>query len=249
MFDTSIAPEATSYWAELGQVLRSRGFDELPRTYLVLDIETTGFLPSRDKLLQIGFLLCANDKVLGNSSLFVRQSDDVLNAYDAGSYVQKKIAEGNSGYVKSADVRKYGIDQEHALRAVADAWIRLSTLYPQAVLVGHNLIRFDATWFDEYFKQYGIDLQFPRERMIDTGALVKAGKLKCLPLRGEDLSSFFLRTHNIIAKGVFWRLELAHRELCPAGTVDLSMAHDASADCLMTHQVWQALRNQMETRA
>jgi len=233
-------------WTKLAKIVKERSEYVFPNSYLVLDIETDSVRPASGNILQIGHLLCINGEIKSNHAAFVQTDDATLLAYDNNAYVARQKAEGNDGYVKSADVRKHGVDRKiicETLGKLYDASMGL----PNAVVIGHNLSGFDVPFIENFSTRVGAPIKFDRKRIIDTGSLFKANKLGALPADEEPSWNFFARVRGYRAKGVFWRLSLAARDLDITGQLPFSLdsAHDAGADCLITHYVYQAMRDKV----
>ena len=75
--------------------------------------------------------------------------------------------------------------------------------------------------------------------------MFKANKMGMLPVEGQSLYDFLVRVRETRARGVFWNLTLACQELglVERHNLDLAAAHDASADVLATHYVYQEMRS------
>ena len=235
--------EYSRQWELVGQMMRTRGMN-LPNNYLVVDIETTGLSATRDTILQIGILQCLDGEVKRNFGVFIQTPEDTLQQYENSDYVRGKIAEGNEGFIKAADVRQFGVPRSQLVPMFRDLVDRMLDI-PDSVIVGHNLVKFDIPFIEYFTKSIGIPVVFPRERVFDTGAMYKANKLGMLPAEGQNMWEFFLRVANTRARGVKWNLGTACQELGLEEKHNLSLdaAHDASADVLFTHYVYQAIRD------
>jgi len=225
--------------------LYRHGMDCLPNTYTVLDIETTGVSPSEDEILQVGFLSCINGEVAFNNSIFIQTDDDILDAYDNSSYVRNKIANGETDYVKSADVRALGQPRQAALNSIISLIRHTLALDKTSIMLGHNAIQFDLPFLEVAFLKYADKFTFDVSRWFDTGAFVKAIKIKATPYEYESIYEWSLRVREIRAKGVFWNLAAAYKDACSDSTDRIITAHDAANDCYMTHIVYQNIRNRI----
>ncbi len=218
----------------------------LPNEYLVLDIETSGFRPADDYILQVGYALVFGGQVVHNGVLFVSTPDDVLEAYDVGDYVSKMLAEGNDGYVKSADVRARGVPRVQAFTLLRE-FVKVTMALPGAAVIGHNFARFDLPFIEHQSLRAGIALEFDRSRVVDTGALFKAGAIGAVP--DDTISSWewFCQIRDKRCKGVLWNLAFATKKygIAEKHGIDLAGAHDAGFDCLMTHHLYQAMREEL----
>lgn len=232
-----------TYFAELPDFM-----PPLPNTYLVLDVETDGLQPTLNNILQLGFLMCINGNVVSHSAVFVETPEDDLQRYENSDYVQRKTAEGNTGFVKAADVRAHGIPRSRVFGTLQQT---VNALYDAGgIVIGHNLVGFDLKFIEYFSAKAGLPVKLARDRLFDTGAAFKAEKLRLMPGPAETLFTFFERVHAKRAAGVYWNLSLAMREtgLADKHTLDMAAAHDAGADVLMTHYLYQHLRGVIEAR-
>lgn len=214
----------------------------LSNTYIVLDIETDGLAPTLNNILQLGVLVCVDGAVILHSAVFVETPEDDLRRYEGSDYVRKKVAEGNTGFVKAADVRAHGVSRERVFTTLRRL---LEGVYKaDGIVVGHNLVGFDLGFVEYFSAKIGVPVSIRRDALFDTGAAFKAGKLGLTPGPDESMYAFFRRVHEKRAAGVYWNLGLAMREtgLLEKHAVDAASAHDAGADVLMTHYLYQHYR-------
>ncbi len=238
--------------ASLAHIFRMRGMIPLPNNYLVLDIETTALQPAYGYILQLGYALVTDGKIAHNSAIYLETPEAELQAYATGSYVRRQIAAGNEGYVKADDVRKKGVPCQQVLSMLAEL-IEATMQLPNAVIVGHNIAGFDIPFIEHFSARNGVPIKFDRGRVMDTGALFKASKLDMIPPDdgSESLFDWFLRVKNRIAKGVFWRIDVAIDELGLESRFGITKesAHDAGFDTLATHYLYQVLRDKVQVAA
>lgn len=202
----------------------------------MLDVETTGIHAATSCILQIGWLLKLGDD-RRSGVLFLQTPENVLERYDSSDYVQKCVRQGNHGYVKSADVRAYGLPREFVFQRIAALYD--AVVASGGVLLGHNLLSFDTAHLEWNAQMVGVRLAIDRSRCVDTGSLIKASKLGELPASTERDDEFYCRIRNVVAKGIFWNLAEAVRYL--GLPVDTSMAHDAGHDVMMTAAVYDEI--------
>lgn len=225
----------------------ARGAYPFSDTYLVLDLETTDVQPTNGTILQVGYLQCIGGKAEKAQSVFLETPEDVLEQYDKGAYVAKCKREGNDGYVKAADVREKGMPRKAVLTAIKELYDSMMDI-PGAILVGHNTCAFDVPFLEYFSARNGVPIKIDKDRVIDTGALFKANKMRLSIDEEQRAWDFFCWVKSIRAKGVFWRLSLAAEELDIASLFpdyDATYAHDAAADCATTHYVYRAMMDKM----
>lgn len=218
----------------------------LPNTYFVLDVETDGLSPTLNNIIQLGFLVCIDGAIASHGAVFIETPEDDLRRYEDSDYVRKKRAEGNTGFVKAADVRAHGVARTRVfdtLRKSIEAVYKVG-----GVVVGHNLVGFDLAFVEYFSAKAGTPVQLRRDALFDTGAAFKAEKLGLLPGPDESMYMFFKRVHEKRAAGVYWNLGLAVREtgLIQKHAIDVASAHDAGADVLMTHYLYQHFRDAID---
>lgn len=234
----------------IGRYLRARQLN-LPNSYLVFDIETDSVNVVSGNILQVGFAQVIDGELTNSGAVFVSTPEPVLQAYEYGDYVRKQQAAGNDGYVKAADVRRYGLPPAQVFLKFAEL-VKANVDSPAGnFFVGHNSARFDIPFIESYAGRAGVPIKIPRNRVFDTGAMYKAQKMGRVPPDDQDMFSFFLQIASTKAQGVFWKLELAVQEwgLVEKYGLDLKQAHDAASDCLFTHYLYQAFRERYEGAA
>ena len=217
-------------------------------TYLVLDIETTGFRPTEDFVLQVGWLFCRNGKIVSNSAVFVATPEDVLHAYDVGDYVTKQISEGNDGYVKSADVRNFGHSASDVFENLKQLCANVMAI-PGACIVGHNFCDFDMPFIECFARKNGVELTFDRNRLFDTGCFFKAHKLgvEWDGERFESVYDWFIWIKSIRKRGLKWAVHVCLKDLKldQKYNLDTAATHDAGFDALCEHYIYEYYREQL----
>ncbi len=232
-------------WRRVALYFGTRGM-QLPNDYLVLDIETDGFSPTQNSILQIGYALVLKGLVKNQGGVYIETPEADLQAYENGFYVRKQKAAGNDGYIKAADVRQHGQPRDQVFALLRRLIEDVMKNFPGSFVVGHNLVGFDQPFIEYFSAKCGQPIAFDKTRLFDTGVMFKANKLGMLPRDGDSLYEFLCHVRDIRAKGVLWSLSTACKELDleKKHGLDLSQAHDAAADTLFTHYVYQALRDQ-----
>lgn len=205
----------------------------LPSDYVVLDLETNGFIPGVHPPVQYGVVVVKQAKIVEQMSFVTKVPRGTVMNSDA--------------------VAVHGIDEERIAREGLEPSIMLPVLSDLlhnaqrsgACFMGHNISRFDKRFIEYETALYGAPFIFSPHSVIDTGALVKAAQLQDLrPSPTESLDAFFQRVHSVKAFGTYWKLypycydlfQLA-RFNCDTG------AHDAGVDCVMTHWTYQTIKD------
>lgn len=218
------------------------GFFDLIRPYLVLDIETTGIYPAQGHILQIGLYFYSYNTDPIQRTFFIKQPEEVLNAYDNSEYVRKRKEEGNEGYIKSSDVRDFGLSPKVVFKYISKV-IELAQ-QERCFIVGHNLITFDIPWLEYHSLKNGFPLKFTKNNIFDTGAVYKALKAGLVPGDEEEPWEFFKRVKDTRIVGLHWNLAHCAREFDLIKEDEASKAHDAQYDVLLTAKLFESLRKQ-----
>lgn len=230
-------------WGLVCEWLELRGFIPLPNDYLVIDIETSGLSPYNDLILQFGFLQYINGEIATRGSVYLKTPDVVLDQYDNSNYVLKQKSAG-AGYIDTAVVRERGQDPKEVFALVCQLYRAMCNNIPNFVMIGHNVIGFDVPFLEIQAAKVGVELHFDKTHVFDTGAFFKANALRVAPDSDESIRDFFYRVKDIRAKGVKWNLLFAAKQMGADKYAKEAMdkAHDAEADVLITHFLYQQMR-------
>jgi len=205
---------------------------KLPDDYVVFDTETNGVHIATAKILQYGFCVVIDRKVASCFSQLVHRPYLTIpkEAADVHGITLEKLA-------------MYGIPARDYVPAVSDMmqeWVKNGM-----IVVGHNLHRFDIPLFEIESAEFGKPFKFTSDSIIDTGMLVKGSQLGMFMREKESLRSFYDRVSSVRAR-VKWSLDrhcYATYGLGSSG-VRLEDAHDAAADCKLTHWLLETLRKE-----
>lgn len=242
----------------LFSVLTNR-LGRLPDTYLVFDIETSGFSPEAgDVILQVGHCLVVDGAVADRRSVLLDWTKtDGLVAPPHPVTLAERVRK--TGEQIRAGGKAFHTDWERC-RAEGEAPAPILEAYrewfgdcnqSQAFLVTHNGYAFDCRFFEHHFQSYlpvdplGVPFQFADNNILDTGCLLKAAQLAMTPAPHETLRAFFARVANRRAKGVRWSLNeyaVPLFGLGQAGELSDAQAHDAGYDSYVTHLLLSRMR-------
>lgn len=202
---------------ELKRCHRNKGKSLLmiPTDYTILDIETTGFNPRNDSIIEVCCIKYRNNKEIGRFSSLIQPPplDEVINDKDYKlnenlSYV------GNIAYVSKLIAGLTGINSEMLSDAPTfdsiadDLWSFLRG----ELIVGHN-IHFDINFLYDNFLGFNSDYILQND-FVDTLRLSRIALPKLESHRLEDLDRYF-------------DLNIVH--------------HRAEGDCLITYSLLQEL--------
>lgn len=215
----------------------------IPEKHVVIDFETLG-LTNNDKIVQVG--LC-----LADENGFSREFWDE----DSYSLIFKREKEDFVG--KERAIQVHGIDYEKSqaegedpvtiMRIICDV-LQYAREHDYSI-IGHNLYSFDMPMMDIEMGRCGITCDINSKDVVDTGLLVKAMQLHMLPSDGDKVYDFWERVRNYWAKGVYFSLDrycINRFELDRIYGVDVSKAHDAGYDCMLTHYVAAEMNKLMQ---
>lgn len=198
----------------------------IPDTYLVFDTETNGTDVYTCKILQLGFCVVREGEVVDSMAFLVKR-DPSLPIPEAAARVH-----GITHEILQAE----GIEPEEIMpfvRETLEKWREEGKM-----IVGHNIMSFDARLLELELKLMGIPWMFGENELIDTGMLVKASRLGMFFRdETESLRDFYRRAAEIRARGVYWSLDrycLKAYGLEKYG-IEKDKLHDAGADCSATH--------------
>jgi hypothetical protein len=114
------------------------------------------------------------------------------------------------------------------------------------VIVGHNVVQFDAPFFERAVLEW-LDLDWPfPELVFDTAAVVKATLVGMPPFPEETLREYFFRVLERPAPGTCYNLDTycVNKFKLPEKYPDLDMsgAHNAGFDSMLTHLLLEEFR-------
>jgi len=207
----------------------------LPDSYLVIDVETSGFTGSINPnsrpacAVQFGVAAVRGRKITSRDAQCIR--------------------------------RPLGTMQPAATNAnrITDAMLVDGTLpeifYPRLInlletfrrdrcpFVGHNIVGFDREFINMDIAQNGFNFEIEPHEVVDTGLIYKASRM-CVEPRADELLSHFFKRIAATRSSIKWNLALTMRELHldTRFSLNLDDAHDAGFDCYMTHLLFEELR-------
>jgi DNA polymerase-3 subunit epsilon len=207
----------------------------LPDNYMVLDTETTGVSPDRDRVVQLGVCDVTSRRV---------------------SDVWEQIINHPGVEIPDGAAKVHHISTERMRREGAPACEVLAAFFSllEAVrkagkpFVGHNAVSFDARILEAEARRCGHTFVFGPNEIIDTGAIVKASQLGMYFERNDTLRSFAARVGERRAPGVYWSLDRYCFDEFSLGRSGImkTAAHGAGTDCLLTHMLLETLRAEVE---
>lgn len=224
----------------------AQGGSCLPKTYTVIDCETTGFSPAYDVLLQMSHV----DVVEGKT---VRRGTYVLNWFGCNylrhSYVTGRLIKAKQQYDKIGKPFRFSVErltqEGKSPKKVMELYAgKFQGMLTSGVpLVGHN-VKFDLSMLAATAELFaGMELPVDELKVVDTGALVKLHQAGWSPEPGEKLNDFTRRVISRTAAGLKWSLaDFSIPHYLPAVVVDQDKSHEADYDVGLTAQLLERLR-------
>ncbi len=203
-----------------------------PSTYMVFDIETTGFSSRHDYITQFGVAVVRDRKLDMSAEFFINIPPGSMH----------KKAEEVTG-ISEKICNEQGVTREQGVRNIYHTLMGWRAKHEFPIFVGHNAAKFDMPFIENEFKRQGIDFMFGVDEIVDTGAMVKALQVGTYP-RNESNLDFMLRVGSIRAKGVKWSLDkycIERFKLAARIEEEGLKSHDAVADCVITHWVLEEM--------
>jgi DNA polymerase III epsilon subunit-like protein len=197
---------------------------ERVRDYAVIDLETTGFNPRSDRIIEIGILIVRDGVAQRADSVLVCSVDKL----------PEKIVQITS---ITDEMLKGGISINRAL-----TWLVQTTW--GLPIVGHNILKFDLPFLREESARARIDLgpmAKPSALVYDTAGLYLGQKLGATQQKGESALRFAQRVLAHPQRGVRYNLTEACESFGIA--IDRDAMHRAATDVTATHLLFEALQS------
>ena len=202
-----------------------------PATYLVLDVETTGFSHRKDYIAQFGLAKVVERELVYQTGFIIHVPKDSMSEGATGSH-------GLTEEICNRD----GVPREEAMNTIHGILTSWHETNPNDPIVGHNLAKFDLPFIEQEFERFNLVFDLDVFPMVDTGAMVKAMQIGTYPTPGEPQKQFMLRMLNYRAKGVMWALEKYCIDRYGLREKTASMdSHNAQNDCVITHWVLEEI--------
>lgn len=205
---------------------------ELPNKYFVFDLETTGFNPRHDRILEIGCMKVEGDEVEYKQWILnwnIDISDEVIAIHG----ISREICE------------REGMDPKEAVKQFVEYTGILSSEPP--ILVGHNCYGFDIPFlFGNMCELYPKkeEVLKKREGVIarrahDTAAIFKAMKLGRPRRSDESRYNYYRQALNARVPGLKYNLGVVcdHYEISREGVVQ----HRTEGDVFLTNEIFKKL--------
>lgn len=213
----------------------------LPKTYCILDIETTGKLRRDDLVLQIGHVNVVDCKEAYNTDVILNWADcRQINL----EWLKNRIIYTTENMMSKG--KDYRFNYQIICKEGKDPLKVLSTYHnfikkwqdSGGYFAGHNVCTFDFPFLEANFSRFlGSSFKFDLNRVIDTGLIEKSVQAmygSYLPLPGESLEAFYRSIYDMRGPGkIFWNLVpccVQKYGLEQEYELDLNQAHLAGFD-------------------
>jgi DNA polymerase III epsilon subunit-like protein len=241
MFDTGVLREV------------NKRYGPWPRTYVVLDVETTGYLWDRDFILQIGHCRVENGIIAENDASFLNWAlTDRLphHRYDHLDYIRRQLdvvaasmaKKGESCKIDMPVLQAQGLEPLYVLKVYADQFDDWQK--DKKPIVAYNGHRFDRRFWNGH-----LNALFPpaRERfhpdlLWDVGVLINATQQQFYPGPLESLHDYLIRCGKA-RPGTKWNQAFAIRALGLDARygIDPALLHNARYDSKATALLFEEL--------
>jgi DNA polymerase III epsilon subunit-like protein len=208
----------------------------LPDSYLVVDLETSGFhhTPRNgqkpDVIAQVGVAVVQHREMVDNMAVYVKRPPGTMSE---GATAATGITDELLG--------EKGVEPSE----IYPKLVNLFQLYrdSRCMFMGHNMVGFDAPFIAADFSRHGYDFKINPNEYVDTGMMFKAAQLRYTPNSSEDLHKFFCRIKDTRSRAK-WNLTLSCQMLgvVEKHGLDMAAAHDAGFDCKVTHLLFEEMR-------
>lgn len=220
-----------------------------PANYLVIDTETSGFSPTADVLVDLGWLYAQNDVVVNNGNWLLDWSKVPGVSH---AFIQEQLKRQSAAYAQIGRPHYYSWERLCAEgrdpREAIPQYVKMiyDAITSDTKIVGHGL------WFDqrvinghtnEYMNYY--ELPWQNAHVFDTGLLEKAIQVGILPEASEPLADFSRRVDDTPIKGIKWNMEshcVPKYQLRERFGMNMQFMHTAGFDCALIHHLLQTFK-------
>jgi hypothetical protein len=223
----------------------------LPRDYLVVDIETSGFSKNNDLIVAASWGNVKDDKpgdagyVILNWFKTLCVDHERLRAQLMR--IEREFAKnGRQWHYPASRLEAEGIDPFQGLNQL----IRVlhNAMASRLKIVGHNICAFDGPFIDQAIERFipNYTLPCPDDGLYDTALIEKAMITGKAPWAGESLADWQQRVSGVFVKrGQTYSLSnhcVPKYQLAERFGLDMLAAHRPEMDTLMTHHLFETYR-------
>lgn len=223
-------------------------FGQPPDNYLVIDAEASGVETDEDVAIQLGQVVVRNRMLVHSGGSYLNWfNTELVNHQWLLNRIQTTTdvmaSKGARFHVTPELMRTQGKDPVGVIVSWGD-------MIEQAVnnnitIAGHNIVSFDLPMLCKAsYKITGKTLLIPDNLIWDTGMFEKARLVGIMPWKGERRIDYFFRVHAHRSY-TKWGLSTGCAErynLWVKSGLNPFTAHDAVADCILTHHLLESHR-------
>lgn len=201
-----------------------------PRSYIVWDLETTGFDPINDRIVEVGVAIVRDGLVIDQWSSLINFEGEMSEGAFAAHGISKEMCEKEGKPEREVIARLF----QNILDCEAH--------------VTHNGTRFDIPFLKHamILLQQENGSQMPvspgdilRENHIDTAAIYKGGKMGEAKDWKEGWHEYFYRVLSKPVKGLKYNVDTCCEEF--GIPIDEMTRHRALGDVLLTQRIYEFL--------
>jgi DNA polymerase III epsilon subunit-like protein len=201
--------------------------DAFPDSYIVFDLETTGFSSINDDIIQIGILEVEDREPISDAVSYL-VNPNFPGSFDVPNHITEITV------ISSEMIFSNGINPAFIIPLIAEK-------LRHTPIVSHNGIKFDKQFLEVACRKY--NALAPRDGLwLDTAALYKAMRMDSMSLlnAADTFYEFGVKILERRVKGL--KYNLAH--CCEVSHIDIMdlCLHRADADCYATHRLFETLR-------
>ncbi len=240
---------------------RLAGRFDFPRNYTCVDIETSGLSPTNNLICSIGHTVVRDCKPVQTALSYLNWTselaiDQAQLIYDLNQVKEHMEAKGKTFLHPYSTLKEIG----RPPRVVLNEYLSLfeDMEEREEIMVCHNGFSFDVPFIENAISRWVLSaskerFEFNPDLVYDTGIIEKASQLPLdgvidpLPGADETMQDFARRIRSIRMRGIYWALDGYCNEkygLMEKAGVDMSMAHAADTDSLLTHHLLEEQRKQ-----
>ena len=199
---------------------------QYPKSYIAWDLETTGFSPANDRIVEIGAMVVKDGEVISEWSWLLNHPG--LDIPEAATNVHG---------ITNEEMRSKGKDPDECLRLFMDLFSE-NGYYN----LTHNGIKFDIPFLRAELNRSGMAdstderIKKVKDRAVDSAVLYKAQHIQARRFEAENFLEFANRVMAVRAYGVKFNVKYLTEKLGIKVDGDL---HRALVDVKATHEIYQ----------
>lgn len=219
----------------------------IPESYLVVDLETTGFKKDYDVVTQVGWAVVVNRQIVNCEALYLNWEGTEFVEHGWMRHRLRQQADnmaqrGIQQKITADMLERLGIEPLSVLNVLFD--LMLGYVSRNQLIVGHNFWKFDSAFLDYAFDRF-MRKEFPwtHSSIMDTGIVEKASQLNLPRYESETLDDWFDRVERKRAHSK-WGLDSCVQKynITQRFGLGLDQHHDAGHDCRLTWAVFETFR-------